>query len=82
MDSTSGEDGNDGEDGVPGVDGSNGRDGIDGKNGNDGKDGVTPIIRCNQSLNRWEVRYSLDDVWETMNGEIVKCMIGVGNVYD
>lgn len=74
-----GKDGKDGKDGVPGKDG---KDGIDGKNGRDGKDGVDgkdapiPIIRCNSDLNRWEVRYSEEDVWEIMNGEVVKCTIG------
>ncbi len=53
-----------------------GDNGEDGANGRDGVDGVTPEIQCNQSKNRWEVKYHPEDSWQLLNGEKVKCMIG------
>jgi hypothetical protein len=70
-------------DGVDGLDGRDGKDGVDGNNGIDGYtpqkdldyfDGATPFLRCNQSENRWEIRYSKADIWEILNNEIVKCV--------
>lgn len=45
------------------------------KNGKDGLNGNTPQLRCNALKNRWEVRYSDDDNWQVLNGEIVKCSL-------
>lgn len=39
-----------------------------------GKDGYIDI-RCNESKNRWEVRYSLDDVFKVLNGTPTKCAV-------
>lgn len=39
------------------------------------KQGRTPIIQCNEKKNRWEVRYSLDDVWQLLGGQSVKCTV-------
>jgi len=41
--------------------------------GNSGLDGLTPIIRCNTTKNRWEVRYTITDSWKALNNEVVKC---------
>ena len=41
-------------------------------------DGLTPIIRCNVSRNRWEVRYTEYDIWNTIKNEYnkqVPCII-------
>lgn len=45
------------------------------KNGKDGLNGNTPQLRCNILKNRWEVRYSDDDNWQALNGDIVKCSL-------
>lgn len=48
------------------------------KNGHDGTiglDGKTPQIRCNTVRNRWEVRYSDTDNWQSLNGQDIKCTI-------
>lgn len=47
----------------------NGIDGINGTNG------LTPMIRCNTTKNRWEYRYDVNDGWQALNDEIVKCTI-------
>lgn len=48
---------------------------LKGDNGNDGEPGKTPYIRCNTARNRWEVKYSENEAWQIMNGEIVVCAI-------
>ena len=70
-----GKNGTDGTDGVNGEDGLNGKDGLDGKNGQDGKDGLTPMIRCNVTKNRWEVKYNTTDTWKILDNNPVKCTI-------
>lgn len=76
----------DGKNGKDGRNGADGRDGINGTDGNsikgetgekgvDGKDGLTIEIRCNAKKNRWEVRYVGDQLWQVMNGEVIKCTI-------
>lgn len=49
------------------------KDGVDGK---DGSDGITPEIRCNAVRNRWEIRYGIEEAWQVLNGEKVKCTTG------
>lgn len=44
-------------------------------NGKDGENGITPIIRCNQSKNRWEYKLLVEDNWQLLNNEVVKCTI-------
>lgn len=69
-----GKDGVDGQDGTDGINGTNGVDGSNGADGADGEDGATPSIRCNATKDRWEVRYSIDESWQLLNGEVVKCL--------
>ena len=65
----------DGANGKNGTDGKNGINGIDGTNGKDGMDGLTPDIRCNTTLNAWQVRYGSDELWQVLGDEPVKCTI-------
>jgi hypothetical protein len=37
--------------------------------------GLTPIIQCNVEKNRWEIRYSLEDNWQLLNGKKVACTV-------
>lgn len=37
--------------------------------------GLTPILRCNEEKNRWELRYSQDDTWQLLNGTKVPCTV-------
>ena len=37
--------------------------------GENGNDGLTPILRCNTNRNRWEQRYSEDDMWKILKDE-------------
>lgn len=58
------------------INGSNGytpQKGVDYFDGNPGQDGITPLVRCNTTKNRWEVRYGLDQAWQLLNNEKVKC---------
>lgn len=67
----------DGINGKDGADGINGTDGVDGKDGQDGVSGLTPELKCNILKNRWEVRYTPDESWQVLNGEVVPCVGGV-----
>lgn len=78
-------------DGKDGVNGRNGKDSLSTHileketvikevpvNGKDGIDGKTPILRCNDKKNRWEVSYNLDTMWTILrdtNNNPVKCII-------
>lgn len=45
-------------------------------NGTNGVDGRTPFIRCNTNKNRWEIRYSEEDLWvaiKDQNNNSAKC---------
>lgn len=45
-------------------------------NGKYGQDGRTPVLRCNENKNRWEVQYIGTEGWtvvKTEKGENVKC---------
>jgi len=59
----------------PVASGTNGKDGDNGVDGTNGQDGSTPQIRCNTVANRWEVRYSTDQNWQLLNGQLVRCTI-------
>lgn len=37
--------------------------------------GLTPIIRCNEEKNRWEVKYSQEDTWQLLGGTRIVCTI-------
>lgn len=37
------------------------------------KDGLTPIIQCNVLKNRWEIKYRLEDAWQLLNNQKIKC---------
>lgn len=79
----------DGIDGLNGRDGVNGKDGKDSLSTHtietiikevpvNGEDGKTSETRCNESRNRWEVKYSDSDSWQIQYGEVgqvVKCTI-------
>ncbi len=39
-----------------------------------GESGATPILRCNENKNRWEVKYGADASWQILNGKVTKCM--------
>lgn len=73
-----------------GKDGSNGSDGKDGKSVTDEqiessvekymKDNppqlsLTPIIRCNEEKNRWEVKYGQEDTWQLLGGTRIVCTV-------
>lgn len=49
--------------------------GQDGKDAEKPQDGLTPEIRCNLLKNRWEVRYGIEESWQALNGEKVKCTV-------
>lgn len=85
------EKGDTGADGRNGADGRDGVDGKDGKESVsthtvetiikevpvNGINGSTPIIRCNETKNRWEISYIEVSVWSIMygvNGTPVKCV--------
>lgn len=70
-----------------GRDGLDGNDGIDSNSTHiieketivkevpvNGRDGYIDI-RCNESKNRWEVRYSENDIFKVLNGNPVKCQV-------
>lgn len=46
-----------------------------GDKGEKGSDGLTPILRCNESKNRWEVKYTNTETWAILGDIPVKCTI-------
>lgn len=80
-------DGVDGRDGIDGIDGNNGKDApiitneqIDASvkrylEENPPQIGLTPIIRCNDAKNRWEVKYNQEDSWQLLGGTRIVCTV-------
>lgn len=74
VDYKDGDKGNTGSTGVQGVQGIQGVPGIGekgatGEQGATGADGRTPVMRCNESKNRWEVQYDGDTTWTVVRNE-------------
>lgn len=61
--------------GEPGPQGIAGPIGATGLQGPAGTDGKTPQLRCNTVKNRWEVRYSDDELWGLLNSKVVACTL-------
>lgn len=72
-------DGTNGKDGINGADGQNGSNGHSGEQGEKGDNGTDAYIElvCNEEKNRWEVRYSIDELFQVLNGTETKCSTGV-----
>lgn len=60
---------------INGTNGLDGKNGVNGKDGNNGQDGLTPQLRCDAQINRWEVKYLPTDAWQLLNGENVQCTV-------
>lgn len=69
-------------DGKGGANGADGEDGTDGTNGTNGVDGLTPEFNCNETKNRWEVRYGQDYSWKVLSGTPVKCTVLISDILE
>lgn len=38
---------------------------------------LTPIIRCNEDMNRWEVKYNQEDIWQLLGGTRIVCTVEI-----
>ena len=59
------------------INGVDGKDGYTPMKGVDYNDGFTPVLRCNESKNRWEQKYIGFENWTVVkneNGEPAKCV--------
>lgn len=72
-----GKDGSNGQNGTDGYTPVKGVDYTDGLKGEDGVNGVDAYIelRCNEIKNRWEVRYTVTETFQVLNGYAIKCTI-------
>lgn len=67
---------------VKGDKGDKGDAGKDGSNGIDGVNGLTPELNCNETKNRWEVRYGQEYNWEVLSGIPIKCTVTIGDILE
>lgn len=62
---------------IAGPKGDTGEKGDKGDKGDSiiGLEGLVTIIRCNTVKNHWEIKYHIEDNWQLLNNERVKCTV-------
>lgn len=50
----------------------------------DGEDGLTAQLQCNPVKNRWEIRYSQDELWKVLKyeGQPTKCTVTINDILE